>query len=70
MTDKINVRPTKPSAIGLKHPDGAPLAKEGTIWPYDGFTCRLLTEKSIERVPDEKPAPAAAPAQAPAPKAA
>ena len=71
---KIKVRPTKPSAEKLKHPVDGAFRPDGdgfsAMWSYDTFTCRRLTDGSIERVPDPVPAPDAAPAKpdpAPAP---
>lgn len=68
MTDTILVRARNAAHIAvLKHPHGPPMTAEGALWPYDGFTCQLLTDETIERVED-KPAAAPAPAPADAPK--
>lgn len=67
MTDnRIAVLPAAPAYVGLKHPIDGKLAEGGSLWSYDGFTCRLLTEGAILRKPKEEPVEPEADQPAPA----
>ena len=47
MLTTIHVMPNKPSAIGIKHPDGPKLTADGALWPRDSFTARRLRDGSV-----------------------
>ena len=54
MSERIAVLPAAPAYVGvLKHPIDGPLKAEGSLWTYDGFTCRMLTDGAIMREPVE-----------------
>jgi hypothetical protein len=38
------VYPMKATALNVVHPCGVPLKPEGSEWPYDGFTCRMIVQ--------------------------
>ena len=63
--DRIAVLPAAPAYVGLAHPIDGPLKESGSLWTYDGFTCRLLTEGAILRPRSQ---PVAAPASKPSPE--
>jgi hypothetical protein len=58
MSDRIKVLPGHENARGLLHPIDGELKDEGSLWTYDGFTCRLLTDGDIRRAPEDPPAAA------------
>ena len=47
----IKVHPNKPTAVGLPHPHGPVLTKDGALWPNDSFTARRLADGSVVRAP-------------------
>jgi len=39
---QVTVYPTKRSACLIAHPTAGPLKQSGSVWPHDGFTCRMI----------------------------
>lgn len=58
MTDRIAVLASAPAYVGLKHPIDGPLKETGSLWTYDGFTCRMLVDGVIVREPSAQAPPA------------
>jgi hypothetical protein len=50
---QVTVYPTKRSACLIAHPTAGPLKQGGSVWPHDGFTCRMIkTGMATETVRD------------------
>lgn len=64
----MKVYPTSENALNISHPTGGPLKREGSEWPEDGFTARMLTDEAATLDPAKgigAPAPVAPPRPAP-----
>lgn len=55
----VTVKPKKPSALNIKHPNGPQMIEAGVLWPNDSFTARRVRDGAVEIV--ETPVPAAEP---------
>ena len=63
----VTVYPTKASALNVKHPHGPKMALAGVLWPQDGFTGRMISDRiATEDKAKAYVPPAAATEQAPA----
>jgi hypothetical protein len=45
----IMVYPLKQTSLNIKHPDAGALAQEGSLWPEDGFTFRMLASNQVTK---------------------
>jgi hypothetical protein len=44
---RVKVYPTKANSLNITHPDGTKLKVAGSMWVYDGFFCRMLSDGLI-----------------------
>ena len=44
---RIKVYPLKRNSLNIVHPDGTKLKVSGSMWVYDGFTCRMLANSLV-----------------------
>lgn len=47
----VQVWPMSKNALVLKHPEGIQLRAEGSHWPEDGFTARMIADGEV--TPDQ-----------------
>jgi hypothetical protein len=45
----IIVYPLKQTSLNIKHPDGGLLSQNGSLWPEDGFTFRMLASNQVTK---------------------